>query len=143
MRRLALLLAVLAASACGNTGDTSSLDLPETETNVTGTFNLSLANGRTVPFDAIVTSAETWTLTADKIVLSADNTWVDSTNYVIYNNTFGSSTPHATATAGTWAIESGAINFVMTSGGNVSFVGSVVANNLAVNFNGVRYVYTR
>jgi hypothetical protein len=48
-----------------------------------------------------------------------------------------------TTSAGTYSIANGQINFVMTEGGTATFVGSVVVNNLAVNFNGQRYVYTR
>lgn len=145
MRRIALLLAAAATLAACQTEDTppDALTLPTTETAVAGSYTLSLANGRTVPFDAVVTTAEVWQLTGDKIVLSANGTWVDSTTYVVTNRTVNSTSNKLTASAGTYTIANGQINFLMTEGGSTAFVGAVVSNTLYVNFSGLRYTYNR
>ena len=143
MHRLRVLLLALAVAGCG--GDTAKLDLtlPPTETNVTGTFVLSLANGQALPFQAIVTNTEIWNLTADRIVLAPNGTWTDTTAYNITSRDDGSQSTRLTASAGTWAIANNQINFIMTVGGTVTFEGSVVQNSLSVNFSGHRYLYLR
>lgn len=143
MRRPTVLAAalVLAVGACKT--EKADLTLPVTETNVTGTFNLTLANGSLLPFTALITNTEVWTMVADKIVIAANNTWVDSTNYTVLNRNDGTTAPRSTATAGTWGIANSQINFVMTTGGTAVFIGAVVGNSLSVNFNNQRYQYSR
>jgi hypothetical protein len=90
-----------------------------------------------------VTTTEVWSLTADKLMLQANNTWVDSIAYSVVNRFDQSTTGRGSVTSGTWAIANGQINFTMTSGGTSTFAGAVVGSTLQVNYNGARYVYSR
>jgi hypothetical protein len=144
MRRTVLLLIVSSislAAACG--GDNKDLTLPPTEANVVGTFNLTSANGRLLPYTAFVTSTAQWDLAADRIVIAADNTWADTTSYNVTDFSSGAVTPQLTATAGTYKIANGQIQFVMTVGGTSIFAGAVTGSTLSVLFNGQPFTYTR
>ena len=144
MRRLALFVLVICgvtAAACTRRSDTFTL--PVSDTNVTGTFTLRTANGQVPPFTAIVTTTEQWQLTFDEIILAANNTWVDTTNYAVTSFVDGSQRTQATSSAGTYTLTNGQINFIMTTGGNAIFAGAVTGNTLSVLFNGAPYVYTR
>ena len=144
MRRSFLLMLVSvvgATAACAREDNT--LTLPPTDTNVVGTFNLISANGRALPYTAIVTSTEQWDVAADRIVLAADNTWADTTTYNVANLTTGEVSSRATATAGTYKIANSQIQFVMTTGGTSIFAGAVQGNQLNVLFSGQPFVYTR
>src|ERR1043166_6253556 len=142
MRRLSFLLLLAAGAACTSKA-ALDLTLPPTETNVTGTFTLNSANGRLVPYQAILTTTEVWVLTSDKIVLLANNSWVDTTYYSVTNRADGSVSPRGSTSGGTYEIANSQINFTMTAGGAEKFVGAVVNNSLSVNYNGLRYLYTR
>ena len=143
MRRLCALFVLAAVAACGGSDSKVDLTLPPTEANVTGTFNLALANGQALPYQAIVTATEVWNLTSDRMVIAAGGTWTDTTTYSIVSRDDGSQSTRLTASAGTYVVANNQINFKMTEGGVVTFVGSVVQNSLSVNFNGLRYLYTR
>jgi ABC-type Fe3+-hydroxamate transport system substrate-binding protein len=142
VRRLAFLIATAAIAAC-TTNETTEVSLPQTDANVTGTFNLTSANGKELPYQAVVTTTEVWTLTADKIVIQPNNTWVDTTNYSVQSRLDQTITGRGSVTSGTYAIANGQINFTMTAGGSSTFVGAVTGSTLQVNFNGSRYVYLR
>ncbi|HEY4303260.1 MAG TPA: hypothetical protein VGM82_02235 [Gemmatimonadaceae bacterium] len=141
MRRLILpLLAVLAIAACSSD---HSLNLDPTDANVTGSFNLTFAAGQTLPYQAFSTTTELFDIASDKIVISADNTWVDTTNYVVFELVDGSQSTQTTVSAGTYQVATSQINFVTTTGGTAAFTGSVTGNTLSVLFNGSKFVYTR
>jgi hypothetical protein len=145
MRRLFLLLIVSVAggtTACARDNN-PDLTLPITDTNVVGTFNLISANGRVLPYRAFVTSTAQWDVAADRIVIAADNTWADTTTYNVADFTTGAVSSQSTATAGTYKIANGQIQFVMTAGGTSIFAGSVTQNTLSVLFNGQPFTYTR
>src|SRR3954469_21626146 len=141
-------LAALAASAasvamlgCGSSD--SGLTLPKTQSNVVGTFKLNSAGGKTLPYQALVSNGEIWNLTADRITLSGDGTWVDTIAYVVQSTSSGTTSDFGSATAGTYVIANDQINFAMKSGGTSTFTGAVVENTLTVNFNGQKYIYFR
>jgi hypothetical protein len=142
MRRLTLLIAALVVAAC-TTNETTEMTLPQTDANIVGSFDLTSANGKELPYQAVVTTSEVWTLTADKIVIQPNNTWVDTTSYSVLNRLDQSTAGRGSVTSGTYAVANGQINFTMTSGGSATFVGAVTGATLQVNFNGARYVYTR
>ncbi|HEX4684768.1 MAG TPA: hypothetical protein VH277_18770 [Gemmatimonadaceae bacterium] len=144
MRRLYWALVVGVASvtaAC--TRDNNQLTLPITDTNVVGSFNLTSANGRVLPYTAFLTSTAQWDVAADRIVIAADNTWADTTSYNVSDLTTGAVTSQSTATAGTYKIANGQIQFVMTDGGTAIFAGAVQGNTLSVLFNGQPFIYAR
>ncbi|HXT18602.1 MAG TPA: hypothetical protein VN706_23445 [Gemmatimonadaceae bacterium] len=144
MRRFVLILiasASLAAVAC--TRQTDVFTLPQTDADVTGAFNLTTANGRTLPYTAIVTLTEQQEVVSDQIVILANNTWVDSTSYINTSLVDGSTSTSSTASAGTYKVADGKITFIMTQGGTTIFAGAVTGSTLTVLFNGQPFVYMK
>jgi hypothetical protein len=141
MRRLILpLFAVLAIVACSSD---NSVKLDPTDADVTGTFNLTLAAGQTLPYDAFSTATELFDIATDKIVISADHSWVDTTGYVVFELADGSQSTQTSVSGGTYQVTNSQINFVTTMNGTAAFAGSVSGNTLSVLFNGAKFVYTR
>jgi hypothetical protein len=134
-------LAVAALTACGS--DTVTIPLEPTDANVTGVFNLSLANGQQPPYAAFQTTTELWQLTNDRMVLAADNTFADTITYTVFAIADGSQSTRFTATAGTYQIGNNQINFTTTTNGSAKFTGSVTGNTLVLLFNGGRFVYSK
>lgn len=148
MRRPLLLLAATAVfaagiAACGDSSPGVTQTLAPTDANVVGQFSLYTANGRTLPYQAIVTNTEIWNLVSDVLTILPNNTWADTTSYSITNRNDGTVSGRATASGGTYTIANNQINFVMTSGGTISFAGSVTGNTLTAIFDGARYYYQR
>jgi hypothetical protein len=142
MRRLSLLLSALVVLGC--TSDNSDrLTLPITDTNVVGTYSLTSSNGRTLPFIVLLTSDEEWDITSDQFVIAADNTWSETTNYLITAVSTGATRTSSTQASGTYAIANGQINFTMTAGGSTPFTGSVTGNILSLLFNGGHFLYSK
>jgi ABC-type uncharacterized transport system auxiliary subunit len=144
-RHLTLALAatvVTTIAACGSDSN-AALTLAPTEANVVGTYNLSLAAGQTLPYFAYDSATASVNVAADKIVLLANNSWVDTTTYAVVDLTTGSISTQQSATAGAYEVKSGQINFVKTIGGSGAFIGSVTSNVLTVIFVSQRYIYTR
>ena len=142
MRRFPLLLLVAAAVGCGAASG-ADLTLAPTDANVTGTFNLQTANGQVLPVRSIFNQTQEWDLTADQIILSADNTWVETSSYVVTTLLTGDQVNTQTVASGTYSVTSGQINFIMTAGGTSTFIGSVTGSTLSLVFNGGRFVYSR
>src|SRR5262249_11177440 len=129
MRHLRLLLVLAAVTACNNDPGVD-LTLPKTDADVAGAFRLTFANGLTPPFNTTVTTTELWTLTSDVMFVSANNTWADTTTYQVTSLSDGTQTNRQTASAGTYDIANNQINFVMTTGGSVTFEGAVTQGSL-------------
>jgi hypothetical protein len=142
-RSAAAAVFAFAVAACSNGSTEVSQTLTPTDANVAGTFSLYTANGRTLPYSAIVTNTEVWNLVSDVITILPNNTWADTTNYSITNRNDGSVSGRGTASGGTYSIANNQINFVMTSGGAINFAGSVTGNTLTAIFDGARYYYQR
>ena len=145
MRRFVALCGAMALlAACTNLDSPTNVDfeLPTTDANVVGTFILRSANGLVPPYVVTSNSAGTQTLLNDRIVLNSNLTWADTTNYEIDLAT-GETQVGGTATAGTYSIANGKINFVMTTNGSTNFTGAVVADTLKVSFQGRPFIYAR
>ena len=68
---------------------------------------------------------------SDAIVIAADNTWNETTNYHVFALSDGDASDHAdSVVSGTYTIANGEINFTMTAGGTATFIGSVTGNTL-------------
>jgi hypothetical protein len=142
-RPLLWVAAALTLSGCSDSNEVSNLTLPITSTDVIGTFALTSADGVAPPFVAFTTDTEQWRLTADAITLSPNGTWSETTTYLVFALSDGTSASRQTVVSGTYAIANGQINFTMTDGGSSSFIGSVSGNALILVFNGKRFAYTR
>lgn len=142
MRRLRLVVLLVAAASCQNE-PRLDLTLPPTEADVTGTFFLAEANGVQPPFDTQISTTSRQTLTSDAMYVAANNTWADTTNYIVTNLADGTQIPQQTASAGTYTIANGQINFVMTVGGTIMFQGAVNSGSLIVNYGNKRFIYTK
>jgi len=141
MRKYLVALVCLVAVGCGS--DKVTFTLPPSETNIEGTFLLTLADGRVPPYAAFFTSTDEWDLTSDRLYIVPGGTWADTTFYTVFSLRDGSSEPRATATAGTYSVSNSQIHFTMTTGGTSVFDGAVKSNILYVLFNGVQYQYKR
>ena len=141
MRRLSLLLSAVVAFGCSS--DSEPLTLSPTDANVVGTYSLTSSNGRSLPIPVLLTNDEEWDMTSDQFVIAADNTWVENTNYRVITLSTSATRTSSTQASGTYAVASGQINFIMTTGGNTPFTGSVTGNTLSLLFNGGRFVYSR
>ena len=145
MRRLVALCGALTLlAACSHLDAPTNADfpLPTTDANVVGTFLLRSANGNVPPYVISSNGAGTQTLLNDRIVLNGDLTWADTTNYEVDLATGGVQLG-GTATSGTYNIADGKINFTMTTNGNATFQGAVVADTLKVSFQGRPFIYQR
>jgi len=134
-------LAVAALTACGS--DKVTIPLDPTDADVTGVFNLSLANGQQPPYAAFQTTTELWELTNDRMVIAADQTFADTITYTVHTIADGSQSTRFTATAGSYQIANRQINFTTTTNGSATFAGSVTGTTLVVLFNGGRFVYSK
>lgn len=143
MRRFPLVLLVAAAVGCGAAAAGADLTLAPTDANVTGTFNLQTSNGQLLPVNFTLNQVQVWSLVADQIILSADNTWAETSTFVVTDVTTSVTTNTQSVVSGTYSIASGQINFIMTVGGTTNFTGSVTGNTLSLVLNGGRYVYSR
>jgi hypothetical protein len=142
MRRRPLVwIVALLLVACSSDHDVN-LALPPTSTNVTGTFVLTDANGIAPPFSAFLTSTEQWRLQSDVIVVAANGTWTEKTDYLVVTLADGTSQPRQIIVAGTYRLVNGQISFTMVEGGSSGFFGSVTGNALIILFNGKRFTYT-
>ncbi len=142
MRRILLVAAAAMLVACIDSID-PSVPLPNTETDVAGSFALSTANGQPLPIVAQTTTFAKWSIVADTLVIANGGTWTETTSYVLDSLTsVGSSTQQGT-TAGTWAISNQQIHFTTTQGGSATFVGSLLRGTLTVAFNNGTFAYTK
>ena len=82
MRRIALLLSALVVLGCSS-DNSDELTLPLTDADVAGTYSLTSSNGRSLPFTVLLTADEQWIITSDQFVIASDNTWSETTNYLI------------------------------------------------------------
>ena len=140
MRRLSLLVSVLAVLGCGS--DSQSITLGPTDANVAGTYSLTSSNGRPLPVIAFVTVDEEWDMTSDQFVIGADNTWSETTNYIVTTLATGATRSTSSQSVGTYAIANAQINFTITQG-SITFTGSVSGTYLSVLFNGGHFIYQR
>jgi len=134
-------VSLVALFGCG--GDTSEFVLGPTDANVIGAFNLTNSNGNVLPIVARLTPDEEWDMTSDQLVISANNTWTETSNYKVTTYQTGAISTQQTVSSGTYTVADSKINFVMTVGGNGTFVGSVTGNTLALVYNGGHFFYTR
>ena len=141
MRRLPLLMSLVALLGCG--GASSEFVLAPTDANVVGTFNLTVSNGNVLPIVARLTADDEWDMTSDQLVMSADNTWTETSTYQVTTFLTGALTQQQTTSSGTYSIADSKITFVMTAGGTGTFIGSVTGNTLALVYNGGHFFYSR
>ena len=156
------LLAVLALVGCADSSDVLNVTvpivgapLPVTNVDVIGTFALVSFDGVPLPFTVFTTATAEWRLTADAIVLAPDGTWSETSTYRVLPLANGvpvvavisggdTVSTRQLVVSGSYRIDNGQINFVLTDGGATStFVGSVSGNALILAFEGKRYAYTR
>jgi uncharacterized lipoprotein NlpE involved in copper resistance len=142
-RPLIWLLAALTLIGCSNSNDVPAFTLPVTSTDVIGTFTLTSSDGVAPPFTAFTTATEQWRLQTDNIVMAPDGTWSETTTYLVFQLSDGSSATQTTIVSGTYVIANGQINFTMTSGGTATFAGAVSGNALILLYNGKQFAYTR
>jgi hypothetical protein len=140
MQRACLLLS--AAVILGCSSDSQTVTLGPTDTNIAGTYNLTASNGHSLPVIAFFTATEEWDMTSDQFVIGGDNTWSETTNYVVTAIATGATRTTSSQSTGTYAIANRQINFTITTG-NVLFTGSVSGNTLSVLFNGGQFLYVR
>jgi len=141
MRRIVLAVSLVALAGCA--GDTPPFTLGPTDANVVGTFSLTNSNGRLLPIVARLTTEEEWDMTSDQLIIRADLTWSETSNYKVTTFQTGGISAQQTSSSGTYAIADNKINFVMTNGGTATYTGSVGGNTLTMIYNGGHFIYTR
>lgn len=145
-RSLSLVLLAVAALACGS-HEGPDLTLAPTDANVIGTFTLLTSNGHTLPvIGAFLFTDAQWDLTADRMVIAADNTWVETTTYKVTNLNTLTDSNQTTVASGTYSVNAGQIVFTMLipqTTPPLGFTGSVTGNSLSVIFSGSRFFYSR
>lgn len=142
MRRVALLVSALVVLGCSS-DNSDPLTLPVTDTDVVGNYALTSSNGRSLPYTVLLTADEQWVITSDQFVIAADNTWSETTNYLVTALSTGGTRTSSTQASGAYAVSSGQINFTMTMGGTTPFTGSVTGNILSLLFNGGHFLYSK
>lgn len=126
MRRLALLLAVVALAACNN-------DSTSPNGTVVGTYSLRTVNGSQLPY----TFSDGSVLVSDQLTINSNGTYTDIASYSNVN-----SNPEQ----GYWSINNNLISFNdINSGANYtgSVSGSVLTETFAVNGGTITEVYQK
>jgi hypothetical protein len=141
VRRIALVVSLVVASACGS--DAAEFTLGPTDANVVGTFALTNSNGHVLPIVARLTLDEEWDMTSDQLIIRSDLTWSETSTYKVTTLVTGAISTQQTASSGTYSISDNKINFVMTVGGSATYTGSVSGNTLTMIYNGGHFIYTR
>jgi len=141
MRRLLLAVLVLAIAACDRS--VAPLTLAPTDAAVAGSYGLTLVNGRALPFVAFNTNTDQWNLTSDRIVMSSDGAWAETTNYDVISLSTSAVSQQHTQTSGTYVVGTSVITFTRVAGGALTFTGSVTGNILSLLFNGGQFTYSR
>jgi hypothetical protein len=141
MRRLLLCVLIAATASCDRS--VPPFTLAPTDTNVAGSYALSLVNGRILPIlGAVITSTDQYDLAADQMILSADGTWSETTTYNVTSFATNGVSQQHTVTSGTYAVGAGVITFTRVAGGALTFTGSVTGNTLTLILNG-QFIYSR
>lgn len=145
MRRLiTFILGVAGIATVGcSTHDASQIPLQPTDSVVTGAFSLTLANGNPLPLEAFQTNTDLWAIAGEKIVLSQDLSWTDTTSYQVFSLATNAERDTISTAGGTYSVANGQINFSTTANGTLAFTGSVTGNILVVLLQGSRFVYTK
>jgi hypothetical protein len=141
MRRLLLLTLAVVAIGCSSSSE--PLTLGTTDANIVGNFGLNLAAGQLLPVVAGYTATQEVDLVADTMSIATDNTWIETSYFVLVAVADGSQTTSQTASSGSYAIANGQIDFTMLVGGNATFTGSVTGSTLSLLYNNTRYIYGR
>ena len=90
MSRRPLVWLFAALIGCSNSSE-PNLTLPATSPDVIGTFALTNSDGVAPPFIAFTTATEQWRLQSDALVIAPDGTWSETTNYLVFQLSDGSS----------------------------------------------------
>jgi len=136
----ALLAAVIMGCDHGPPG--GSLLAP-TQTNVTGTFELTAVSNGALPVlisDDIDGKVE---LTGEQFVLAPNGTWSDSAMYRVRLYSEGAQRMTPVLASGTYALSGSQINFVRTSGATATFFGTVRKDLLNIAFERNIFSYQR
>jgi len=126
MRRIALLLAVVALAACNN-------DSTSPNGSVVGSYSLRTVNGNPLPY----TFSNGSVLVSDQLTLNANGTYTDVATFSNVN-----STPEQ----GYWSINNNLISFtdqVTNTSYTGSLSGSVLTETFALNSGTLTEVYQR
>lgn len=142
MPRVALLLMVPVLAAACLSSDTSPVLAP-TDANVTGAFFLSTINGSSLPVIASVTATQEYDLLSDTVSMASDGTWSETSVYQVRSLTDQSTSSLVTVVGGSYTISKQQINFVETTGGTLTFAGSVRGDQLTIIFGGSQFFYNR
>lgn len=113
MRRIALLLAVVALAACNDSTSPNG--------NAAGTYSLRTINGNNLPY----TFSDNSVLTSDQLTLNSNGTYVDIA-------TFSNASP--SQEQGLWSINNNLITFEDQTDG-ITYTGSVSGSVLTETFN--------
>lgn len=126
MRRLALLLAVVALAACNN-------DSTSPNGTVVGTYSLRTVNGSQLPY----TFSDGSVLVSDQLTLNSNGTYTDIASY---------SNANSNPEQGYWSINNNLISFneiTGTSSYTGSLSGSVLTETFNFNGSSITEVYQR
>jgi hypothetical protein len=113
MRKIALLLAVVALAACNDSTSPNG--------NASGTYSLRTINGSNLPY----TFSDNSVLTSDQLTLNSNGTYIDVATF----SNAGSSTEQ-----GLWSINNNLITFEDQTDG-ITYTGSVSGSVLTETFN--------
>jgi len=126
MRRIALLLAVVALAACNN-------DSTSPNGSVVGSYSLRTVNGNPLPY----TFSNGSVLVSDQLTLNANGTYTDVATF---------SNVNSTPAQGYWSINKNLISFtdqVTNTSYTGSLSGSVLTETFALNSGTLTEVYQR
>lgn len=142
MRRLRLALLIVAIAACDRS--VAPLTLAPTDAAVAGSYGLTLVNGHGLPIvAAVTTNVAQYDLTSDRMIMSTEGTWSETTNYNVISLSTNAVSQLSTVTSGTYTVGAGVITFTRLVGGAATFTGSVSGSTLSLLFLEVLSVYSR
>jgi hypothetical protein len=135
MRKLAVLMALIAAIACGDS--TTAPDL----TDSAGNYVMRTINGSPLPFTVLTTADVKLEITAETLYMTTNGRFSDVTRYRRTSLGAGAVDFPADTLGGEWTIRGQTVSLKGTNG--FTFTANLVGNSLTMEGNGLSFVYTK
>lgn len=137
MRRVASVIAVTVAAACGGE---SATGVPDAQ--LLGTYNLQSINGSRLPFFAAQIGADSIFITGSRLTLSDGEVWAEVAMFETSDGIHGSTS--VGGDNGTWSQTGSVLSLFSTKNNKMAYTGTFSATGLNLHLTGgSTFVYAR
>jgi hypothetical protein len=133
MRKLAALMVLVVALACGDSSTAPDL------TESAGNYVMRTINGNPLPFAVLTTADVKLEITAETLYMTSNGRFSDVTRY--RRTALGAVDFPADTLGGEWTIRGQTVSLKATNG--YLFTASLVGNTLTIEGDGLSFVYTK